>query len=288
MNNFKFLLIGTSLSFLPTLVYSQCVETTNCETLGYTENSCNNRKGLKCPFGEKWLCAGNEAAVCDENGFKYSCTGTGYSGGSGDSCGGKYKTCTCATNYVWNGSSCALSCSSSYQYTCTGTGYAGGAGSACGGKYVQCTCASGYEWKGGKCQKEALNGAQGDLYYCNGKVVGVKTSGMNFFVAMKDLGKMTWSEADSSCLNYTFCGNLKGILPSLDQLQIMYENKSLLESLLSSNGGNKFLIDDYYWSSPVISSYGDRCVLEMSKGYTNYHWSNSYYTYYVRPVLVGY
>ena len=250
MTNTKlFLLLGTSLSFLPLTVNAQCVATQDCETLGYTETSCNGGKGVKCPFGNKWACLGVKEEECE----KSFCNKYGFT------------------------------------LTCTGTGYAGGAGFACGGKYTQCMCSSGYEWKDGSCQKkEVLNGADGDVYKCNGKVVGVKTSDMNFYVAMKDLGKMTWSEADSSCLNYTFCGNLKGILPSLDQLQIMYENKSLLESLLSSNGGNKFLIDDYYWSSPVISSYGDRCVLEMSKGYTNYHWSNSYYTYYVRPVLVRY
>ena len=35
----KFLLIGTSLSFIPTLTYAQCVATQDCETLGYTETT---------------------------------------------------------------------------------------------------------------------------------------------------------------------------------------------------------------------------------------------------------
>ncbi len=42
----KFLLLGTSLSFIPILSYAQCVETTNCETLGYTETTCNGGKGV--------------------------------------------------------------------------------------------------------------------------------------------------------------------------------------------------------------------------------------------------
>ncbi len=121
MNNFKFLLFGTSLSFLPTLSLAQCVETTNCETLGYTENSCNNGKGLKCPFGEKWLCARDEAAVCDENGFKYSCTGTGYSGGSGDSCGGKYKKCNCAEDYENKNNTCIKISKPDFSGCVTGT-----------------------------------------------------------------------------------------------------------------------------------------------------------------------
>ena len=51
MNNIKFLLIGTSLSFIPSLTFAQCVATQDCETLGYTETSCNGGKGVKCPFG---------------------------------------------------------------------------------------------------------------------------------------------------------------------------------------------------------------------------------------------
>ena len=94
MNNFKFLLIGTSLSFIPTLSYAQCVATQDCATLGYTETSCNGGKGVKCPFGNKWACLGaDEKACCTKNGFKYTCIGTGYSGGNGDSCDGKYKKC---------------------------------------------------------------------------------------------------------------------------------------------------------------------------------------------------
>ena len=162
MTNTKlFLLIGTSLSFLPQLAFAQCVATQDCATLGYTETSCNGSKGVKCPFGNKWACLGvNEEEVrdkvCQELGF---------------------------------------------TLTCSGTGYAGGVGSACGGKYVQCTCSSGYEWKDGACLQQASDGAHGDLYYCEGKVVGVRASGMGFFVAIKNATyngsqTMTWNNAN--------------------------------------------------------------------------------------------
>ena len=193
MNTKLFLLIGTSLSFIPLTINAQCVATQDCETLGYTETSCNGGKGVKCPFGNKWACLGmNEEECkqkfCDEYGF---------------------------------------------TLTCTGTGYAGGAGSACGGKYAQCSCASGYEWKDRSCQKkEVLNGAQGDLYYCNGKVVGVKIGDMDFYVAMKDLGRMDFDTAKDSCQNYIFCNNLKGFQPSTKQLKIIYNNKSSLNNLI--------------------------------------------------------
>ena len=268
MKNLKFLLLGTSLSCLPGLAFGQCVVTEDCAALGYTENSCNNGKGVKCPFGNGWFCGGDEASICADNGFKYACTGTGYSGGSGQPCGGKYKTCNCATNYVWNGSSCALSCSSSYKYTCSGTGYSGGSGTACGGKYVQCTCASGYEWKNGSCQKQVLNGVQGDLYYCNGAVVAVKAPGMSFYVAMKDSKYTNANSAKEQCSSHTFCNNTRGTLPSKNQLLTIYQNKSTINNRLSTNNGTK-LKEEFYWSSTLYNG-GYHCyIVTMAYGYDN-------------------
>ena len=290
MNNLKFLLLGTSLSCFPVLAFGQCVVTEDCAALGYTASSCSG-KGLKCPFGNGWFCAEDESTVCDKNGFKYSCTGTGYSGGSGQPCGGKYKTCICKSGYKWSGSVCKKeSCSSSYKYTCTGTGYAGGSGQACNGKYLSCNCASGYEWKDESCQKkEILTGADGDVYKCNGKVVAVKTSKMNFYVAMEDLGYMGWSSGNRACQNYIFCGNLKGILPSLKQLETIYNNKSSLETLLSSNGGKKFSTDHHYWSSTGYVDYsgGSYYLMNMGDGYEDRFDHADYHDQYVRPVLTS-
>ena len=241
MTKFQFLFIGTSLSFIPTLSLAQCVATQDCATLGYTETTCNGGKGVKCPFGNKWACLATEESVCADNGFKYSCTGTGY---------------------------------------------AGGAGSACGGKYTQCTCTSGYEWKNGSCQKkEVLNGAVGNLYYCNGTVVAVKAPGMNFYVAMKDLGTMNWNSATSSSQNYSFCGNFKGTLPTLNQLKTIYNNKFSLNGLLSTNGGIK-LTEDYYWSSQAFTTNLYYYIVDMSNGNKRDYRYNS--NAYVRPVLVNY
>ena len=136
----KFLLLGTSLSFIPTLSLAQCVATQDCATLGYTETSCNGGKGVKCPFGNKWACLGaNEEEYkqkfCDEYGFTLACTGTGYAGGSG---------------------------------------------LACNNKYAQCTCASGYEWKNGACQQKAPDYSAcqiGTLFYSDGTCSNEKISG---------------------------------------------------------------------------------------------------------------
>ena len=265
MTNIKFLLLGTSLSLIPTLTYAQCVATQDCETLGYTETSCNGGKGVKCPFGNKWACLPTKESICKEEGFTLACNETGQTGGS-DSCNGLYKQC---------------SCDSSYQYTCTGTGYSGGSGAACNGQYAACTCASGYEWNGSSCQ--VLNGAQGELYYCNGTVTGVRASGMNFYVAMKDLGKMNWTSANSQYKSYAFCGNVKGILPTSDQLVTLYNNKSRVNTLLSTNGGTQ-LTENFYWSSTNSGSNG-YYVVHMSNG--SVYYSDYRNAYYVRPILTS-
>ena len=103
MNNFKFLLLGTSLSFIPLTVNAQCVATQDCATLGYTETSCNGGKGVKCPFGNKWACFKSDFDVCQKYGFTQTCTGEGQTG-VGNACNGKYSECKCNDGYTWDDS----------------------------------------------------------------------------------------------------------------------------------------------------------------------------------------
>ena len=100
--------------------WAQCVSTQDCTALGYTESSCPNGKGVKCPFGNKWFCGGDSTTICKQEGFTNACTGAGQFG-KGESCANLYKQCDCQ---------------STYKYTCSGTGYSGGTGSACNGKYT--------------------------------------------------------------------------------------------------------------------------------------------------------
>ena len=238
----RFLLIGTSLSLIPQTINAQCVATQDCATLGYTETSCSGGSGVKCPFGNKWACFKSdsecEQQFCDKYGF---------------------------------------------QYTCSGTGYSGGSGTACGGKYAACTCTSGYEWKDGSCRKQKQNGAVGELYYCNGKVVGVRATGMGFYVAMKDLGQMGWYKAINQCSSYVFCGSLKGTLPTKDQLLTLHNNKSRVDSLLSTNGGTQ-LTDSAYWSS-TFTGHNDFYTVYIDTGSApNGGIANNHY---VRPILAS-
>ena len=133
-----------------------CTATPDCASLGYTEASCPNG-GVKCPWGDTWFCGKD----CSDFDFKYTCTGTGYAGGAGDACDGKYTSCHCSSPYAWDGSAC--SCPSAYQYSCTGDRYVGGAGEACNGKYTSCKCTVGYCWIDKVCGKP-----QATLGQCTG------------------------------------------------------------------------------------------------------------------------
>ena len=104
--NLKSLLLGTSLSLIPNLTQAQCVATTDCATLGYTEKSCPDGKGIRCPFGTTYACPMSETKFCDKYGFKYECKGTGYASGSGQACNNKYTSCTCAAGYEWKDKKC--------------------------------------------------------------------------------------------------------------------------------------------------------------------------------------
>ena len=105
----RFLLIGASLSLIPTLTSAQCVATQDCATLGYTETSCSGGTGVKCPFGNKWACFKSESEFCNEYGFTQTCTGTNQTGGTGKACNGKYNYCSCADGYVWQNGACTQS-----------------------------------------------------------------------------------------------------------------------------------------------------------------------------------
>ena len=102
----KFLLLGTSLSLIPNMTNAQCVATTDCATLGYTETSCPDGKGLKCPFGNTFVCPATEKSVCEKYGFKYTCTGTGYAGGMNQGCNSQYASCACDIGYEWKNNKC--------------------------------------------------------------------------------------------------------------------------------------------------------------------------------------
>ena len=68
------LLTGTML-FLPMTATAQsinCTPSPDCASLGYTETSCLDGAGVKCPWGNAWFCTEEK---CDTS-YQYTCSGT--------------------------------------------------------------------------------------------------------------------------------------------------------------------------------------------------------------------
>ncbi len=237
---------------------AQCVSTQDCATLGYTETSCPNGNGVKCPFGNKWFCGRSDEQcmelACDELGFKYDCVGTNI---------------------------------------------AGGEGTECNGKYVACKCASGYGWQDSSCQEIVMNGPDGEVYRCNGSVLGVKTADMDFYVAMYDSGKVEYDDIGNT--TYSFCADTPGVIPTKEQLLTIYKNHERINELLSQYGGDTF-DDEYYWSntwayencvdSVYDEEWGYSCVVAVQGYYVvnllngNTSEYDEYYAYFkVRRIL---
>ncbi len=98
------LLTGTML-FLPMTATAQsinCTPSPDCASLGYTESSCPDGAGIKCPWGNTWFCTKEK---CDTS-FQYTCSGTGYAGGASEACNGKYQQCMCTSGYEWKNGAC--------------------------------------------------------------------------------------------------------------------------------------------------------------------------------------
>ena len=59
-----------------------------------------------CQPGYDWNASSQNCTEQCSSSYKYTCSGTGYTGGSGEACGGKYKSCTCADGYEWKNGTC--------------------------------------------------------------------------------------------------------------------------------------------------------------------------------------
>ena len=274
-----------------------CIPNSSTHILGGEGSACGGKyQRCGCEGDYTWNSAANRCELNCSSNYRYDCTYSSskhISGGAGTPCNGKYISCQCMSGYTWNiyTGTCESECDTSYKYTCTGANQIGGSGSACGGKYTACTCQSGYTWNAssgtctanssGPCDGKS-NGANGNYYCCNNDVVGVKTSSMNFYVAMKDIGGMNWNNAYTQSQNYSFCGNTKGTLPTKDQLVTIYNNKSSINNLLSANNGSKITSYFWYWSSSY--AYTSRhYIVYMSDGDIQSGMDQN--INYVRPIL---
>ena len=286
-----------------------CTPSPDCTSLGYTETSCPDGAGVKCPWGNTWFCTEEK---CDTS-YQYTCSGTGYAGGSGEVCNGKYKSCTCADGYEWKDGAC------------------------------QKKPAEQAEW--GKCNGYAQNCNIGDILYSDGTcspqnisgktpiaVVVYKSADGNCAQAMalKPIGRYKWSSesVDLSLNNltagyrasadYQSCTNTVIItaagdkskypaawaayeyktegtnagdwcLPAAGIMTSIYNNMSVINAGFILTGGTQIRTSSYYWSSSEFrsdiawySNFGGDYGLGSDYGLLNYY---KYDSHEVRPVL---
>ena len=294
---------------------AQCVATTDCASLGYTEASCPNG-GIKCPFGNTWNCKGDGTTKpsCDSS-YKYTCTGANQKPGA-DSCDGKYKSCKCASGYEWKNGVCSK-------------------------KEIEPIL--------GQCTGYAKNCAIGDILNSDGtctvyKVLGKKPIGVVVYIgddncgqalALEDLGTSVFGGGDISGLpNYGYddqsaaeqdfdsCGNTQKIfqilgykgavsdamsyapysapeteglwcLPALGIGRTVQERYGAIDEGLSRAGGellprrlNDPISDSYFfWSSTEVEAdlmWGWGC----KRSEISVIQKDDYKNYHVRPVIM--
>ena len=302
------LLTGTML-FLPMTATAQsinCTPSPDCASLGYTETSCPDGAGVKCPWGNTWFCT----KTCDELGFSYTCSGTGYAGGSGEVCNGKYQSCTCASGYEWKDGTCQKEILKP-------------------------------EW--GKCNGSAKNCNIGDILYSDrtcspqnisGKtpiaVVVYKSSDGNCAQAMalNSIGNYKWSSeyvdlslnnftsAHAASTDYQSCTNTVIItaaggkskypaawaakeystegtkardwcLPAAGIMTSIKNNMSVINAGFILTGGTQIDTSSFYWSSSEYSgnyAWYSNFSYDYGLGNSGYAYNKSY-SYEVRPVL---
>lgn len=168
-----------------------------CAGEGYVSGmgSICGKKYKSCVCAKDFIWTGGKCFLnCNNDLFKYSCSGAGYATIQSDNkkCGSKYSECTCTDIYKWSGTACILKNCTDYGYLanenktqscnketprsglecwnckeCQGTLYncssisnndgADTSSMACGGRYATCKCKAGYYWNNGSCPKVCSN-----------------------------------------------------------------------------------------------------------------------------------
>ena len=239
--------------------------------------------------------------ICPE-GYDYTCSGTGYAGGAGSACGGKYASCECVEGYKWENGQCKAQ-------AIWGT---------CSGYAAQCSLGD-ILFSDGTCSANTVSGKTPIA------VVVYKSGNCGQAMALKSLGNYKWSTeyVDISTLpnlslsqasqdfascensakiraqgnsstypaawaayNYSTEGTKVGdwCLPAAGIFTSYYNNQSVINTGFSRAGGTKFTTSTYAWSSSEYSS-GYAWNSNFNHSYGLYASIYEYYNYEVRPVL---
>ena len=261
--NFKFLLLGTSLSLTPTLVQAQCA-VTDCQQLGYTSlKSCDG--GLKCPFGEYWACP-----KVEEKAVLGQCTGYAKN---------------CSIGQILNSDG---TCSTDKVSGKTPIGvvvYISGGSDKCGYAMTASPIATSIQWGGYGTDISSLpNYADGQDAITDFDVSGNMTK-------IIQAGSSSTYPAAYAALNYapSAAPTSKGkwALPTAGILNSLYTNLNAINNAISKVGGTQLTGDnEHIWSSSEYgSNYAWVFCTNVSRGLNNHTKGNYNGGYVVRPVL---
>ena len=260
--NFKFLLLGTSLSLTPTLVQAQCA-VTDCQQLGYTSlKSCDG--GLKCPFGEYWACP-----KVEEKAVLGQCTGYAKN---------------CSIGQILNSDG---TCSNDKISGKTPIGvvvYISGGSDKCGYAMTASPIQTSIEWGGYGTDIPSLP-----------NYIGWQDAIKDFDVSgnmtkIIQAGNASTYPAAYAALNYapSAASTSKGkwALPTAGILNSLYTNLNAINNAISKVGGTQLTGDnEHIWSSSEASYYHAWFFCTDIGGVGGTNKDNNLNNYVVRPVL---
>ena len=281
--------------------WAQCA-ITDCEVLGYTEAYNSSGNCLKCPFGEAYNC---EAGYICPEGYNYECSGSGYAGGVGETCNGKYISCNCSDGYKWENGVCVENKAefgqcSGYAAQCSLGDILFSDGTCSANTVSGKTPIAVVVYKSGNCgQALALNSLSG-TYQWSTEYVNI--SGLTDYTSLSSASKDYASCENSAIIraqgnsstypavwaayNYTTTGTKAGdwCLPAAGIITSIYNNQSTINTGFSRANGTQFTSGTYAWSSSEYTNYG-AWFSNFNYSYgLNYRDKNGN-RYEVRPVL---
>ena len=255
-------------------VSAQCMNTINCQTLGYTKTSCT-KGGVKCPTGNYWYCPKDTTTPQCDSSYKYTCTGA-YQSPSGTACNGLYTSCTCASGYQWTNGSCQKkeiawgTCTGLVQ-NCSIGNILNSDGTCSTNKISGKTPIGVVVYKSGNCgQAIALEDLGRDVWSRNSNkipnLIYYQSNGLNDFDSCGNTQKIvamqfsqTYYPAAYQASKYSTVGTKAGdwCLPAYGVLYSYAKNKTAVKAGLNKVGSSIFSLR--VWSSTAASetfSYG--------------------------------
>ena len=272
-----------------------CTATPDCASLGYTQSSCPENNGVRCPWGDKWFCT----KTCSEMGFNYTCSGTGYAGGAGSACGGKYASCECYAGFEWkNGQGCVESSTECKlgailysDKTCSSSGYDNDVGAKKAIGVVVYIGSDGKRWAmalksiGSYMWSKEYVDISGLTNYTSQSSASQDYASCENSAKIRAQGNSSTYPAVWAVYNYTTTGTKVGdwCLPAAGIFTSIYNNQSTINTGFSRANGTQFTSSTYAWSSSEYNKYN--AWYSHFYGGLGYDGKNYDYSKEVRPVL---